>query len=130
MMWLVFYLVAHIKVNVGKTKKDDVMDENSRKENEKKPKYCSMVKCECKACLQITLDKWSRKWTVSMVIDYHNHKLVSPIKKMKMKSNRHMPKVDKNLAQAFQKENLEIRKVPSIFGGEYIGFDNKDCWGM
>ncbi|XP_058186150.1 protein FAR1-RELATED SEQUENCE 5-like [Rhododendron vialii] len=73
-------------------------------------------------------DKWNCKWKVTGFGENHNHQLVTPCKRIKMMSNRNMPKAVKDLTEALHKENIEISKVPSIFGGEYIGFDNRDCF--
>ncbi|VVA40867.1 PREDICTED: FAR1-RELATED SEQUENCE 5, partial [Prunus dulcis] len=58
----------------------------------------------------------------------HNHKPVIPERRMKMKSNRVMPKAAKILTETFHEENLPIAKVPSILGGPHIGFNNRDCY--
>ncbi|KAH7850623.1 hypothetical protein Vadar_000511 [Vaccinium darrowii] len=114
--------------------KDGVVEGNDEREehekviSKKRPRSCSTVRCGCKAHMRIVLDQWSCKWKVTVFDDNHNHQLVTPCNRMKMKSNRHMPKAIKDLAEAFHRENMEISKVPSIFGGEYIGFDNMDCY--
>ncbi|KAL5835025.1 hypothetical protein ACOSQ4_014522 [Xanthoceras sorbifolium] len=63
---------------------------------------------------------------ISVFKDIHNHKIVSPARRMKMKSNKYMPKVAKRLTETFQRENLQIGKVCSILGGQDIGFDSRD----
>ena len=73
-------------------------------------------------------DKWSNKWKVMIFKDSHNHKVVTPARRIKMKSNKHMPKAAKNLTEAFHRENLHIAKVCSIFGGSQMGFNNRDCY--
>ncbi|XP_058189603.1 protein FAR1-RELATED SEQUENCE 5-like [Rhododendron vialii] len=122
---------------VAKIENDGVMEENDENEEtdedgkgipRKRARSCSTVKCGCKAHLLIKYDKWSSKWKVTVFTDDRNHPLVTPSKRMRMKSNRHMPKAVKNLTEAFHKENLGISKVTSIFGGEHIGFDNRDCY--
>ncbi|KAK1355222.1 FAR1 domain-containing protein [Heracleum sosnowskyi] len=62
---------------------------------------CSTVKCGCKANMRIILEKWSMKWRVSVFDDSHNHKVVTPAKRMKMRSNRHMPAAAKSLVETF-----------------------------
>ncbi|KAG5557777.1 hypothetical protein RHGRI_007884 [Rhododendron griersonianum] len=99
---------------VAKIENNGVVEENEETEED--------------AHLLIKYDKWSSKWKVTVFTDAHNHPLVTPSKRMRMKSNRHMPKAVKNLTKAFHKENLGIFKVTSIFGGEHIGFDNRDCY--
>ncbi|KAG5557788.1 hypothetical protein RHGRI_007884 [Rhododendron griersonianum] len=119
---------------VAKIENNGVVEENEETEEDgkgiprKRARGCSTVKCGCKAHLLIKYDKWSSKWKVTVFTDAHNHPLVTPSKRMRMKSNRHMPKAVKNLTKAFHKENLGIFKVTSIFGGEHIGFDNRDCY--
>lgn len=104
----------------------ETYDKQARK---KKRRSCSTVKCGCEANMRIVHDKWTNKWEVSVFSDIHNHKMVTPAQKMIMKSNRHMPNVAKDLTEAFHKENLQISKVPSIFGGaDNIGFGNRDCY--
>ncbi|KAI8538158.1 hypothetical protein RHMOL_Rhmol09G0080400 [Rhododendron molle] len=106
----------------------DVVDEEEKVISKKRARNCSTVKCGCKAYLQIMHDKWNYKWKVTGFEERHNHPLVTPSKKMKMKSNRNMLKAVKDLTETFHKENIDISEVPSIFGGEYIGFDNRDCY--
>ncbi|KAK1365112.1 hypothetical protein POM88_040673 [Heracleum sosnowskyi] len=45
-----------------------------------------------------------------------------------MRSNRHMPAAAKSLVETFRKENLPVGKVSSVFCGEYVGFDDRDCY--
>ncbi|KAH7839591.1 hypothetical protein Vadar_006087 [Vaccinium darrowii] len=109
------------------TQKEGVVEGNDEREGDekvipkKRARNCSTVRCGCKALMRIVHDKWNCKWKVTIFIDNHNHQLVTPCKRMKMKSNRHMSKAIKDLTEAFHRENMEISKVPSIFGGEYIG---------
>ncbi|KAH7847433.1 hypothetical protein Vadar_025967 [Vaccinium darrowii] len=120
--------------HVAWTKKDGVVEENHEGETDesvkskKRVRSCSTIRCECKAQLRIKHDKWSSKWQVTVFNDAHNHPLVTPSKRMKMKSNRYMPKAVKDLTEAFHRENMEIAKVPSIFGGEHMGFGSRDCY--
>ncbi|KAI8538337.1 hypothetical protein RHMOL_Rhmol09G0094800 [Rhododendron molle] len=81
-----------------------------------------------KAHMSILHDKWSGKWKVTDFDEKHNHPLVTPCKRTKMPSNRKMPKAVKDLTEVFHSEKIEITKVPSIFGGEIIGFDSRDCY--
>lgn len=34
----------------------------------------------------------------------------------------------KSLVETFRKENLPVGKVSSVFCGEYLGFDDRDCY--
>ncbi|KAF7128985.1 hypothetical protein RHSIM_Rhsim10G0133400 [Rhododendron simsii] len=119
---------------MAKTKSDGVVEGNDEREEDenmipkKRARNCSTIRCGCKAQLRIVNDKWSTKWKVTVFNDNHNHPLVTPSKRMKMKSNRHMPKAVKNLTEVFHRENLKVSKVPSIFDGEHMDFDNKDCY--
>ncbi|KAG5540932.1 hypothetical protein RHGRI_020979 [Rhododendron griersonianum] len=71
----------------------EVLEENDKtKEDEKvipkkRARSCSTVRCRCKARLHIKYDKWSSKWKVTVFSDAHNHPLVTPSKRMRMKSN-------------------------------------------
>ena len=97
--------------------------------NKKKvSRNCSIVKCGCKASMRIIHDKWSNKWKVSVFRDFHNHKVVTPVRRKKMKSNKHMPKAARSMTKIFHKENLPIAKVHSILGGAQIGFNKRDCY--
>lgn len=119
---------------VAKIENDGVVEENDESEEDgkgipkKRARNCSTIRCGCKAHLHIKYDKRSSKWKATVFDDVHNHPLVTPSKRIRMKSNQHMPKAVKNLTEAFHKENLNVCKVTSIFGGEHIGFDNKDCY--
>ncbi|KAI8572784.1 hypothetical protein RHMOL_Rhmol01G0227500 [Rhododendron molle] len=94
----------------------------------RRERSCSTAKCGCKAHMSILHDKWSGKWKVTDFDEKHNHPLVTPCKRTKMPSNRKMPKAVKDLTEVFHSEKIEITKVPSIFGGEIIGFDSRDCY--
>ncbi|XP_050369317.1 protein FAR1-RELATED SEQUENCE 5-like [Argentina anserina] len=135
------FVCAHEGKHVMQTEKEDDLEEkDERAESDeaeicdiqvekKRRRSCSTVKCGCKANMRILHDKWTRKWKVSVFSDIHNHKVVSPARRMMMKSNKHMPDAAKDLTKAFQRENLRISKVPSMFGGAHsTGFDNKDCY--
>ena len=91
-------------------------------------KNCSIVKCGCKASMRIVHDRWSNKWKISVFNDFHNHKPVTPERRMKMKSNKVMPKAARILTKTFYEENFPIPKVSSIFGGTHIGFDKRDYY--
>ncbi|KAL6219534.1 hypothetical protein ACLB2K_007293 [Fragaria x ananassa] len=118
-------------------KEDDLTEKEEIAENDevetcdiqiekKRRRSCSTVKCGCEANMRVLHDKWANRWKVSVFSDIHNHKIVSPARRMMMKSNRHMHDVAKDLTKAFQRENLRISKVPSIFGGAHnIGFENR-----
>ncbi|XP_050365733.1 protein FAR1-RELATED SEQUENCE 5-like [Argentina anserina] len=135
------FVCAHEGKHVMQTEKEDDLEEkDERAESDeaeicdiqvekKRRRSCSTVKCGCKANMRILHDKWTRKWKVSVFSDIHNHKVVSPARRMMMKSNKHMPDAAKDLTEAFQRENLRISKVPSMFGGAHsTGFDNRDCY--
>ncbi|XP_058185024.1 protein FAR1-RELATED SEQUENCE 11-like isoform X2 [Rhododendron vialii] len=100
---------------MAKTKSDGVVEGNDEREEDenvipkKRARNCSTVRCGCKALLQIVNDKWSTKWKVTVFNDNHNHPLVTPSKRMKMKSNRHMPKAVKDLTEVFHRENLKVK---------------------
>ncbi|KAH7864430.1 hypothetical protein Vadar_029527 [Vaccinium darrowii] len=81
---------------VAKTEKDGVEENDEPGEDDKvipkkRKRSCSTAKCGCNAHLRIKRDKWSLKWKVTVFDNAHNHQLVTPSKRMKMKSNRHMP---------------------------------------
>ncbi|KAG5564457.1 hypothetical protein RHGRI_000597 [Rhododendron griersonianum] len=106
-----------IRKYVAKIENDGVVEENDENDEtekdgkgilKKRARSCSTVKCGCKAHLLIKYDKWSCKWKVTVFTDAHNHPLVTPSKRMRMKSNRHMPKAVKNLTETFHRENLGI----------------------
>ncbi|KAF7151782.1 hypothetical protein RHSIM_Rhsim02G0114200 [Rhododendron simsii] len=94
----------------------DAVGEEEKVISKKRDRNCSTVKCGCKAYLRIIHDKWNCKWKVTGFDENHNHPLVTPSKRMKMKSNRNMPRAVKNLTETFHRENIDISKVPSIFG--------------
>ncbi|GAB2292919.1 hypothetical protein Dimus_027147 [Dionaea muscipula] len=90
----------------------------------------STVKCDCKARLRVILDRWkiTMKWKITQFIKQHNHILVTPSKRKKIRPLREMSKAAKDLTEGFRREWLPIGKVPAIFGDEHVGFDNRDCW--
>ncbi|XP_026399029.1 protein FAR1-RELATED SEQUENCE 11-like [Papaver somniferum] len=88
---------------------------------DKKGRSCNTIKCECKAKIRFIFDEERSKWIVTIFSDEHNHKFVSPSKRKRMRINRCMPDDAKDLTEAFNRENIQISKVPSIFGGADIG---------
>ncbi|KAG5553405.1 hypothetical protein RHGRI_011326 [Rhododendron griersonianum] len=78
---------------------NDETDEEEKVISKKRVRCCSTVKCECKAHLRIKHDKWNCKWKVTNFDENHNHQLVTPCKRIKMKSNRIMPKAVKDLTE-------------------------------
>ncbi|KAF7153869.1 hypothetical protein RHSIM_Rhsim01G0173000 [Rhododendron simsii] len=109
----------------------DAVDKEENVIPKKRVRNCSTVKCGCKAYLRIMHDKWNCKWKVTGFDESHNHPLVTPSKRMKMKSNRNMPKAVKDLTETFHRESIDISKVPSIFGVYYkrskFKKDMKEC---
>ncbi|KAK3225908.1 hypothetical protein Dsin_005770 [Dipteronia sinensis] len=128
------FVYAHQGNYVKMNKSCDIEEEKSNKETseiddtKRSGRNCSTIKCGCEASMRIVHDKWSNKWRVSIFKDTHNHKIVSPAKRIKMKLNKHMPEVAKSLIETFHRENLQVGKVCSILGGAYIGFDSRDCY--
>ncbi|KAG5557781.1 hypothetical protein RHGRI_007884 [Rhododendron griersonianum] len=110
---------------VAKIENNGVVEENEETEEDgkgiprKRARGCSTVKCGCKAHLLIKYDKWSSKWKVTVFTDAHNHPLVTPSKRMRMKSNRHMPKAVKNLTKHGAK--IYTRNVFNKFNDEMSG---------
>ncbi|XP_024042736.1 protein FAR1-RELATED SEQUENCE 5-like [Citrus clementina] len=127
------FTCAHQGKHVPKINKPNFMEEHNEKDasevnTKKRSRNCSTVKCGCEASMRVMYDKWSNKWKITVFRDSHNHKVVTPARRIKMKSNKHMPKAAKNLTKAFHKENLPIAKVRSILGGSQMGFNNRDCY--
>ncbi|KAF7137375.1 hypothetical protein RHSIM_Rhsim07G0162500 [Rhododendron simsii] len=96
---------------VARNQQEGIMEVNDETVGEekviskKRVKSCSTVKCGCEAHMRIMLDKWSYKWKVTGFDERHNHQLVTPSKRMKMKSNRNMPKAVKNLTEENELES-------------------------
>ncbi|KAK0571256.1 hypothetical protein LWI29_013256 [Acer saccharum] len=115
------FVCAHQGKYVPENKKHDIVEESDKiemnqKSKKKMGKKCSTIKCGCESSMWIVRDKWK----VSVFKDTHNHKIVSPARRMKMKSNKYMPKAAKKLTETFQKENLQIGKVCSISVGQTL----------
>ncbi|KAG5531199.1 hypothetical protein RHGRI_025975 [Rhododendron griersonianum] len=85
--------------NDGFVEGDDKREEDEEVKTKKRFRNCSTVRCDCKAHLRIRYDKWSSKWKVTVFNDTHNHQLVTPSKRKKMRSNRYMPKPIKDLTE-------------------------------
>ncbi|KAM1224818.1 hypothetical protein ACFX2G_044610 [Malus domestica] len=128
------FVCAHQGKHVSRNTVHETLEENEDRETceienmKKMNKNCSTVKCGCKASMRIVHDRWSNKWKFSVFKDVHNHKPVTPERRMKMKSNKVMPKAARVLTETFHEENLPIAKVSSIFGGTHIGFNKRDCY--
>ncbi|KAL5831998.1 hypothetical protein ACOSQ4_017352 [Xanthoceras sorbifolium] len=117
------FVCAHQGKHVPKIKRHDAVEENDETETNEKDDTMKRGKK-----IMRVQDKWLDKWKVSVFKDIHNHNIVSPTRRMKMKSNKYMPKAAKRLTETFHRENLQIRKVCSILGGKDIGFDSRDCY--
>ncbi|KAF8412287.1 hypothetical protein HHK36_000248 [Tetracentron sinense] len=91
-------------------------------------KSCSTLKCGCMATMRIMNINETTKWKVTRFSNEHNHKFVTPRKRVRMRCNRNMPDAAKDLTKIFSRENLQVCKVASIFHGDKIGFDGRDCW--
>ena len=80
---------------------EEEKDDKEITENEDRKKYinCSTVKCGCEASMQIVLSGLTNG--NFQFLRTHNHKIVYPVKRMKMKWNKHMPKAAKSLIEAF-----------------------------
>ncbi|XP_062014115.1 protein FAR1-RELATED SEQUENCE 11-like [Rosa rugosa] len=100
------FVCAHQGKHVMQTQKEDDMIEEEEKDEEeicdqqtgkKRRRSCSIVKCGCEASMRVLHDKWTDKWKVSVFSDIHNHKIVTPARRMMMKSNRHMLNAAKDL---------------------------------
>ncbi|KAG5557776.1 hypothetical protein RHGRI_007884 [Rhododendron griersonianum] len=140
---------------VAKIENNGVVEENEETEEDgkgiprKRARGCSTVKCGCKAHLLIKYDKWSSKWKVTVFTDAHNHPLVTPSKRMRMKSNRHMPKAVKNLTKKskfkkdvkiciwatyrkedFEKRWIELMKENGLESNEWLQqlYDIRESW--
>ncbi|XP_050157451.1 protein FAR1-RELATED SEQUENCE 5-like [Malus sylvestris] len=128
------FVCVHQGKHVSRNIVHETLEENEDRETcetenmKKMNKNCSTVKCGCKASMRIVHDRWSNKWKISVFKDVHNHKPVTPERRMKMKSNKVMPKAARVLTETFHEENLPIAKVSSIFGGTHIGFNKRDCY--
>ncbi|GAB2281892.1 hypothetical protein Dimus_016456 [Dionaea muscipula] len=110
------------------TKNEDVLINEVENSTKKQRRDTSTAKSGCQASMRINFDKHSLKWKVTCFKDDHNHKIVSPKKRMLMRSNKEMPKAVKNLTEAFHREHLTVGKLPAIFGGTHSGFDSRDCY--
>ncbi|KAK4844806.1 hypothetical protein QYF36_024635 [Acer negundo] len=101
------FFCAHQGKYVRENKKHDVVEEsdkiemNQKVDKKKMGKKCLTIKCGCELSMRIVHDKWSDKWKVSVFKDTHNHNIVSPARRMKMKSNKYMPKAAKRLTETF-----------------------------
>ncbi|KAK0601847.1 hypothetical protein LWI29_028031 [Acer saccharum] len=78
--------------------------------------------------MRVLCNEELKKWVVTRFSNDHNHNFVTPSKRIRMRGNRHMPDTAKALTETFNRENIPVGKVPSIFGGASLGFNNKDCW--
>ena len=67
-------------------------------------------------------------WLVTYFCDVHVHEMVSPSKKVFVKTMRVMPQAACMLAEKFREVNLSVSKVPSILGAENYGFNKRDCY--
>ncbi|XP_026380569.1 protein FAR1-RELATED SEQUENCE 5-like [Papaver somniferum] len=95
---------------------------------DKKSRSCNTIQCGCTSKMQILLNEENNMWVVMAFSDEHNHKFVSPRKRMRMRSNKCMPGGVKDLAEKFNIQNLEVGKIPAILEGQNIGFNKRDCW--
>ncbi|KAG5565027.1 hypothetical protein RHGRI_001041 [Rhododendron griersonianum] len=88
----------------GVVEGDEKREEDEEVKTKKRFRNRSTVRCDCKAHLRIRYDKWSSKWKVTVFNDSHNHQLVTPSKRMKM---RFVVKYDQALKRIVKRETDE-----------------------
>ncbi|KAJ3670144.1 hypothetical protein LUZ60_010468 [Juncus effusus] len=107
----------------------DVGDDGSNsKEGGLRKRKTSTIRCDCDAFMRIKFNNFNGVWAIINFDDSHNHKLVSPCKRIRLKSNRTLPSAVKNLATSFHFHNMVLSKIPEIFGGATIGYDSRDIY--
>ncbi|OVA04868.1 FAR1 DNA binding domain [Macleaya cordata] len=86
------------------------------------------MRTDCKAIFRIARNRDTGKWYVNDFREDHNHALVTPSKRILLRTNRHMPAAARDLSEIFRKEKIQVSKVASIFGGSLMnaGFDQRD----
>ncbi|XP_026425000.1 protein FAR1-RELATED SEQUENCE 5-like [Papaver somniferum] len=118
--------VVFVCSNEGIHNKDFDPDEEG---NYRKKRNTSTMRTDCKAMICIAFDGRFQVWYINEFIEEHNHVMVSPKKRMLMRSNKHMPHEAKSLAEAFNKSRIPVGKVAALFGqSESIGFDTRDVY--
>ncbi|XP_026383855.1 protein FAR1-RELATED SEQUENCE 5-like [Papaver somniferum] len=61
----------------------------------KKLRNTNTIQCGCKAEMRVLYSEILGKWRVTKFIDEHNHKFVSPEKRIRLRENRYMPEAAK-----------------------------------
>ncbi|KAI3896843.1 hypothetical protein MKX03_028349 [Papaver bracteatum] len=98
-------------------------------DNYRKRRNTSTMRTKCKAMIRIAFDGRFQVWYINEFIEDHNHVMVSPKKRMLMRSNKRMPLEAKSLAEAFNKSRIPVGKVAALFGqSESTGFDTRDVY--
>ncbi|XP_026396590.1 protein FAR1-RELATED SEQUENCE 5-like [Papaver somniferum] len=104
-------------------------DDEVEHEIGKRKKNTSTMRTDCKAMMRIDLDVKRKIWYINAFVDEHNHVMVSPKKRVLMRSNKYMPSEAKSLAEAFNKNRLPVGKVASLFGhSENTTFTPRDVY--
>ncbi|KAJ6806331.1 protein FAR1-RELATED SEQUENCE 5-like [Iris pallida] len=101
-------------------KKDEVVDHGQIKRS------TSTMKTGCAARMRV-VRRDSEVWLITIFSDEHNHMLVTPSKRILIRSHRQVPTAAKALAESFSQQNLQLSKVPAIFGGN-VAFDKRDIY--
>ncbi|XP_026378114.1 protein FAR1-RELATED SEQUENCE 5-like [Papaver somniferum] len=91
-------------------------DDEVEQEVVKRKKNTSTMRTNCKAMMRIALDVKCKIWYTNAFVDEHNHVMVSPKKRVLMRSNKYMLSEANSLAGAFNKNRLPVGKIASLFG--------------
>ncbi|XP_026396112.1 protein FAR1-RELATED SEQUENCE 5-like [Papaver somniferum] len=104
-------------------------DDEVEQEIVKRKKNTSTMRTNCKAMMRIALDVKRNIWYINAFVDEHNHVMVSPKKRVLMRSNKYMPSEAKSLVEAFNNNSLPVGKVASLFGhSENTTFTPRDVY--
>ncbi|KAF9597616.1 hypothetical protein IFM89_020095 [Coptis chinensis] len=98
--------------------KRDKVEDNS--ESKVKRRSTSTIRCECKARMRVVKQD-DKSWMVKYFDDTHSHKMVTPNKRVKLRTVKIMPKAAKILVEMFDDLNLPIGRIPALLGGEAMG---------
>ncbi|XP_026408968.1 protein FAR1-RELATED SEQUENCE 5-like [Papaver somniferum] len=79
-------------------------DDEVEQEVVKMKKNTSTMRTDCKVMMYIAMDIKRKIWYTNAFVDEHNHVMVSPKKRVLMRSNKYMSSEAKSLVEAFNKK--------------------------
>ncbi|XP_061339921.1 protein FAR1-RELATED SEQUENCE 5-like isoform X2 [Gastrolobium bilobum] len=93
-----------------------------------KLKKTSSLRIGCEASVNAYKSENTKMWRITLFDDNHNHGLVTPKSVRYLRSHRKMSNAARSLVEHFSDASLPTGKVATIFRGDELSFDSRDCY--